>query len=90
MMDIVGFSPTTTTLALYALQQFAPSGGRGHRQSMRGGSPISTLMSGGKTLLWQNVWLNVETREQLAARSPNSGVIPCHRRVFPWMGDVRT
>lgn len=90
MMDIVGFSPTTAALALYALQQFAPSGGRGHRQSMRGGSPISTLMSGGKTL-WQNVWLNVETREQLAARSPKQwSYPPAIGEVFPWMGDVRT
>jgi hypothetical protein len=36
MVDVVGFSPSTAALALYVLQQFAPSGGRGHRQSMRG------------------------------------------------------
>jgi CRISPR system Cascade subunit CasA len=90
MMDVVGFSPSTAALALYALQQFAPSGGRGHRQSMRGGSPMSTLVSSGKTL-WHNVWLNVETHEQLAARSPRQWQHPpAIGDVFPWMGRVRT
>jgi CRISPR system Cascade subunit CasA len=90
MMDVVGLSPSTAALALYALQQFAPSGGRGHRQSMRGGSPMSTLVSGGRTL-WQNVWLNVETNEQVAARSPKQWQHPpAIGDVFPWMGRVRT
>jgi len=31
-------------MALYALQQFAPSGGAGHRTSMRGGGPMTTLV----------------------------------------------
>jgi CRISPR system Cascade subunit CasA len=90
MIDVVGFAPSIAALALYALQQFAPSGGRGHRQSMRGGSPMSTLVSGGRTL-WQNVWLNVETNEQLAARSPRQWQHPpAIGDVFPWMGPVRT
>jgi CRISPR system Cascade subunit CasA len=90
MVDVVALSAPTAALALYALQQFAPSGGRGHRQSMRGGSPMSTLVSGGRTL-WHNVWLNVETREQLAARSPKRWKTPpLIGDVFPWMGRVRT
>ena len=31
-------------MALYALQQFAPEGGRGNRTSMRGGGPMTTLV----------------------------------------------
>jgi CRISPR system Cascade subunit CasA len=90
MIDVVGLSPSIAALTLYALQQFAPSGGRGHRQSMRGGSPMSTLVSGGRTL-WHNVWLNVETTEQLAARSPRRWQHPAGiGDVFPWMGHVRT
>jgi CRISPR system Cascade subunit CasA len=90
MVNVVGLSPSTAALALYALQQFAPSGGRGHRQSMRGGSPISTLVSDGSTL-WHNVWLNVETLEQLAARSPKRWENPpLIGDVFPWMSRVRT
>ena len=30
-------------IVLYALQSFAPSGGAGHRTSMRGGGPLTTL-----------------------------------------------
>ena len=90
MVDIAGLSPSTAALALYALQQFAPSGGRGHRQSMRGGSPMSTLVSGGSTL-WHKVWLNAETGEQLAARSPKQWRNPpCIGDIFPWMSRVRT
>jgi CRISPR system Cascade subunit CasA len=90
MTDVVGLSSPTAALALYALQQFAPSGGRGHRQSMRGGSPLSTLVSGARTL-WHNVWLNVETNEQVAARSPRQWRHPpAIGDVFPWMGSVRT
>jgi CRISPR system Cascade subunit CasA len=90
MRDVVGLSPSTAALALYALQQFAPSGGRGHRQSMRRGSPMSTLISGGTTL-WHNVWVNVETREQLTARTPEVWHPPPDiGDVFPWMARVRT
>jgi CRISPR system Cascade subunit CasA len=90
MLDVVGLSPSAAALALYTLQQFAPSGGRGHRQSMRRGSPMSTLVSGGTTL-WHNVWLNVETQEQLAARSPQHWQnFPVIGDVFPWMSRVRT
>src|SRR5690606_5071807 len=31
-------------IALYALQQFAPSGGAGNRTSLRGGGPMTTLV----------------------------------------------
>jgi CRISPR system Cascade subunit CasA len=90
MTDIVAFSPAIAALALYALQQLAPSGGRGHRQSMRGGSPMSTLVAGGSTL-WHAIWLNVETRDQLAARSPKQWPDRADvADIFPWMGKVRT
>jgi CRISPR system Cascade subunit CasA len=90
MMDVLAFSPTIAALALYALQQMAPSGGRGHRQSMRGGSPMATLVNGGSTL-WHSIWLNAETCEQLAARSPKRWPDePKLGDVFPWMRRVRT
>jgi CRISPR system Cascade subunit CasA len=90
MRGLLAFSPTMAALALYALQQLAPSGGRGHRQSMRGGSPMATLVSGGSTL-WHSIWLNAETREQVASRSPKRwSDEPKLGDVFPWMGRVRT
>ncbi len=45
-------------MALYAFQQFAPSGGAGNRTSMRGGGPLVTLADPG-TGLWDLVWANV-------------------------------
>jgi CRISPR system Cascade subunit CasA len=90
MTDVLAFSPTIAALALYALQQLAPSGGRGYRQSMRRGSPMATLVNGGSTL-WHSIWLNAETREQVAARSPKRWKDePKLGDIFPWMGRVRT
>jgi CRISPR system Cascade subunit CasA len=36
--------PPLAAMALYALQAFAPAGGRGNRTSMRGGGPLVTLV----------------------------------------------
>jgi CRISPR system Cascade subunit CasA len=74
-------------IALYALQQFAPSGGAGHRTSMRGGGPLVTLAlpDGGKTsrpTLWQRLWLNTpaDLRLDIAEKT----------RAFPWLAQTRT
>lgn len=50
--------PPKAAMALYAFQQFAPSGGAGNRTSMRGGGPLVTLADPG-TGLWDLVWANV-------------------------------
>lgn len=49
-------------MALYTLQSFAPSGGAGHRTSMRGGGPLVTIVDprkGSAGSLWDLVWANV-------------------------------
>lgn len=46
-------------MALYALQAFAPAGGRGNRTSMRGGGPLVTLVKPEAPGLWDLVWANV-------------------------------
>ena len=51
-------------IALYAMQQFAPSGGAGNRTSMRGGGPMTTLVlperdDGGQTPLWRMLLVNL-------------------------------
>ena len=46
-------------MALYALQAFAPAGGRGNRTSMRGGGPLVTLVKPEGAGLWNLVWANV-------------------------------
>lgn len=64
-------------MALYALQQFAPSGGAGNRTSMRGGGPLVTLADPG-TGLWDLVWANVPFG---SPASPDD---------LPWMSPART
>ena len=49
-------------MALYTLQAFAPSGGKGNRTSMRGGGPMVTLIrpkGQGQEGLWPLIWANV-------------------------------
>lgn len=85
-----GISPAWAAIALYTLQTNAPAGGVGHRTSLRGGGPLTTLVvaapKDGKrpATLWQTLWLNV-----LAASHFNSE----HQRpedIFPWLAPTRT
>ena len=72
-------------MALYTLQAFAPSGGRGNLTSMRGGGPMVTLvqpLDGGPHALWRLVWSNV----------PEGEPLPVERAVeaLPWLRPTRT
>lgn len=65
-------------MALYALQAYAPSGGRGNLTSMREGSPMVTLIDPGTSRAWDLVWANVPNGKRA---SPD---------VLPWMKPTRT
>ncbi|KAF5049027.1 CRISPR-associated protein Cse1 [anaerobic digester metagenome] len=75
-----------TGMALLTLQTNAPSGGRGHRTSLRGGGPLTTLVLG--RTLWETVWLNTLEERQIdalgnaALREPSD--------TFPWLAPTRT
>lgn len=80
-------SRASAAMALYTLQQFAPSGGAGHRTSLRGGGPLVTLVvpgaaNGRQPTLWQKLWLHV----------PNSRPLDQTRLplVFPWLAPTKT
>lgn len=76
-----------TATALFALQTNAPSGGQGHRTSLRGGGPLTTLLLG--DTLWQTAWLNVlEQRTFLAHHTAHEHETP--QQHFPWLGPTRT
>jgi len=78
------FDLPTAAIALYALQQFAPSGGAGNRTSMRGGGPFTALALPSERSgagLWRAVWLNVPEGRPADPADP---------RVFPWMAPTRT
>lgn len=70
-------------LALFTLQINAPSGGQGHRVSLRGGGPLTTLISPTDTeaTLWQKLWLNVINRDFLEYDEPNF----YDGSIFPWL-----
>lgn len=66
-------------MALYTLQDFAPSGGAGNRVSLRGGGPMVTLVVPPEDGLWPLVWANVP---QGKAIEPNTAAL---RKALPWM-----
>ncbi len=80
-------------LALFTLQINAPSGGQGHRVSLRGGGPLTTLIlppEGARYgTLWHRLWLNVMTLDEFTSLPGD------HRKtdldaIFPWMATTPT
>jgi CRISPR system Cascade subunit CasA len=74
-------------MALFTLQSNAPSGGQGHRTSLRGGGPLSTVVLGDE--LWRTVWLNVLTTQRFLARG-GKPELDRPESIFPWMALTRT
>ena len=84
---VTALGRATAAIALFTLNAYAPSGGAGHRTSLRGGGPMTTLVvpshpAFGDTL-WGRAWANVETSNLIGRRH---GVGP----VFPWLEPTRT
>ena len=81
--------------ALFTLQVNAPSGGVGHRTSLRGGGPLTTLVvfdeqrRGIPVTLWRNVWLNVLTKQELETLNGSADRTDI-ADIFPWMAKTRT
>lgn len=63
-------------MALYTLQNFAPSGGAGNRTSMRGGGPMVTLVKPIEDGLWPLIWANTPAGIPLNAEDLH---------LLPWM-----
>ena len=81
-------SRAAAAMALYTLQSFAPSGGAGHRTSLRGGGPLTTLIvpipppeNAHPRTLWHLLWANVP-----CGKTPGAGEFPL---VFPWLAPTR-
>ena len=80
--------PSAAAMALYTLQAFAPSGGAGHRTSVRGGGPLTTLVmpiapreAGHHRSFWHLLWANVPY-----GQAPVAHELPL---VFPWLAPTR-
>lgn len=75
------FSRPAAAMALFALQTFAPSGGAGHRTSLRGGGPLTTLATpADDDSLWALLWLNTPPENENFAPPRDE-----QDRVFPWL-----
>lgn len=74
-------------IALYALQQFAPSGGAGNRTSLRGGGPMTTLIwpdrpgTASPAPLWRVLLANLP----LSARDAGYLDDDALARALPWL-----
>jgi CRISPR system Cascade subunit CasA len=73
--------------ALFTLQINAPSGGVGHRTSLRGGGPLTTLILGGT--LWETVWFNVLLSGAFTMTTVRSKEVETPE-IFPWLTATRT
>ena len=81
-------------IALFTLNSYAPAGGAGHRTSLRGGGPLTTLIAASSenlgSSLWGSLWPNVETREQWKRRALDYTVDDDIHKIFPWLASTRT
>ncbi len=84
--------PPCCAAAIFTLQTNAPSGGAGHRTSLRGGGPLTTLVksgSSGEGTLWRDVWLNVLEEDVFLRRCGNPEKKD-DADIFPWLVKTRT
>jgi CRISPR system Cascade subunit CasA len=80
-VDVLSLS--AAAVALLTMQTMAPSGGSGHRTSLRGGGPLTTLIvPNGPPTLWHRLWANVSSGDRLPARAK-------FPRIFPWLAPTR-
>lgn len=82
-----GLCPACAGSALLTLQINAPSGGQGHRTSLRGGGPLTTLLV--DTTLWKSLWLNVLPTKDFDDSSGADATKTEPAARFPWMDKVR-
>lgn len=87
--QVEALCPSCTAVALFALQINAPSGGQGHRTSLRGGGPLSTLVVPDEQSelpadLWRQVWLNVLNNSDLGTLSGDRNR-SAPEDLFPWL-----
>ncbi|MFN9970934.1 MAG: type I-E CRISPR-associated protein Cse1/CasA, partial [Phycisphaerae bacterium] len=87
------FGRPAAAMALLTLQTYAPAGGQGHRVSLRGGGPLTTLVdprvaidpagSAFSMPLWQKLCANVPTEMQF--RRSKSAAKSEYEKIFPWL-----
>lgn len=79
-------SAPAAAMALLTIQLNAPSGGQGHRTSLRGGGPLTTIVRGSH--LWGDVWCNVVEASTLNYKVDE--VQSSWKMIFPWVAPTKT
>lgn len=74
-------------MALMTLQMNAPSGGSGHRTSLRGGGPMTTLIL--SNTFWETCWFNILEKDTFLSHCGNQDKKSDSDR-FPWLCKTRT
>jgi len=93
--EVERICPACAAAALFTLHTNAPSGGAGHRTSLRGGGPLTTLVihtpsessDTEEPALWRDVWLNVRPRRQWLNDSGEPSLTE-PKRTFPWLAAI--
>lgn len=80
------YCESCTAAALFCLQTNAPQGGSGHRTSLRGGGPVSSIVMGRS--LWHTIWLNVLPYSSFGHSDGSPHELASD--VFPWLAPART
>lgn len=88
---VKGLCPCCAATALFCLQTNAPSGGQGHRVGLRGGGPLTTLLTPRDSEkdelgLWHTLWFNVLPEDQFRPEAGQEG----KTAIFPWLAATRT
>ncbi len=80
--------PHCLATALFTLQTNAPAGGAGHRTSLRGGGPLTTLMIATPSVsLWYDLWLNVRPQRTFLKQIGNTEKVEPNF-TFPWLASI--
>lgn len=85
---IKAMCPHCVATALFTLQTNAPAGGAGHRTSLRGGGPLTTLLVATPSRsLWQDLWLNVKPQRAFLQHGGDVQKTAKHF-TFPWLAEI--
>lgn len=85
---ITAMCPHCVATALFTLQTNAPAGGAGHRTSLRGGGPLTTLVVATPSRsLWQDLWLNVKPQRAFLQQGGDVQKTAKHF-TFPWLAEI--
>lgn len=87
---VAGLCPHCAATALFTLQTNAPGGGAGHKTSIRGGGPLTTLIVATPVRsLWHTIWLNVRERDSFLGNGGDASKAALNF-TFPWLADMQS